>query len=96
MVTVNNGVKFSTRENPNFVELLGLSTDEKGTTIKGCEIGLNSLFLELDTGDFYYFTENKTWVKVGETEATTNTVVNAVAPTMAKTVNEVTTNEVGE
>ena len=38
----------------------GKSTDSKPTT--GVE--LNALFLELDTGDFYYFT-GETWAKVG-------------------------------
>lgn len=37
----------------------GLSTDTKPT---GCAV--NSLFLELDTGDFYYF-NGSTWEKVG-------------------------------
>lgn len=37
----------------------GLSTDTKPT-----ECAVNSLFLELDTGDFYYFT-GSTWEKVG-------------------------------
>lgn len=40
-------------------EYKGLSTDQKPL---GCAI--NSLFLELDTGDFYYFT-GATWMKVG-------------------------------
>lgn len=38
----------------------GLSTDTKPTENVGC----NSLFLELDTGDFYYF-NGKTWNMVG-------------------------------
>lgn len=37
----------------------GLSTDTKPTN---CAV--NSLFLELDTGDFYYYT-GETWEKVG-------------------------------
>lgn len=36
-----------------------LSTDSKPTTC-----GVNSLFLELDTGDVYYFT-GEDWSKVG-------------------------------
>lgn len=40
-------------------EYKGLSTDDKPTTA-----GINSLFLELDTGDFYYF-DGETWAKVG-------------------------------
>ena len=41
------------------VEFKGLSTDDKPT-----DCGVNSLFLELDTGDFYYFTGDS-WAKVG-------------------------------
>lgn len=45
-------------------DLKGLSSDEKPTEIGGKPIQDNSLFLELDTGDFYYF-NNGTWSKVG-------------------------------
>lgn len=41
----------------------GLSTDPKPENPKH-KVGVNSLFLELDTGDFYYFT-GETWEKVG-------------------------------
>jgi len=40
-------------------ELMGLSTDEKPMGVSE-----NMLFLELDTGDFYYF-DGEDWVKVG-------------------------------
>lgn len=40
-------------------EYKGLSTD-----IKPTNCAVNSLFLELDTGDFYYF-NGTTWAKVG-------------------------------
>lgn len=40
-------------------EYLGISTDSKPTNCSA-----NSLFLELDTGDVYYFT-GETWAKVG-------------------------------
>ena len=40
--------------------LKGESTDEKPTT----NIEVNTLFLELDTGDFYYF-DGTDWLKVG-------------------------------
>lgn len=43
-----------------YVELKGTSKDTKPTT----NIGINSLFLELDTGDFYYF-DGSEWAKVG-------------------------------
>ena len=39
----------------------GLSTDEKPTE----GVAINSLFLELDTGDFYYF-DGENWSEVGE------------------------------
>ena len=45
--------------------LAGLSTDTKPTEVHGFPVGLNSLFLELDTGDFYYF-DGTDWTKVGE------------------------------
>lgn len=38
---------------------LGLSTDEKPT-----DAAVNSLFLEVDTGDFYYY-DGTDWAKVG-------------------------------
>lgn len=41
-------------------EYMGLSSDTKPTTA----VATNSLFLELDTGDFYYF-NGTTWAKVG-------------------------------
>ena len=43
----------------------GESTDNpKPTDWDGKDIGVASLFLELDTGDFYYF-DGTTWSKVG-------------------------------
>lgn len=45
---------------PNDKELKGLSTDTKPTE----NVAVNSLFWELDTGDFYYF-NGETWAKVG-------------------------------
>lgn len=45
-------------------EFCGLSTDEKPTEVGGKPIEANSLFLELDTGDFYYF-DGEDWQKVG-------------------------------
>lgn len=53
MITINNCMQDG--EN----EYKGLSTDTKPTN---CAV--NSLFLELDTGDFYYF-DGTTWAKVG-------------------------------
>lgn len=57
-VTDRDNVKHFPR-NRNRCDLIGLSTDEKPT-----DVWANSLFLELDTGDFYYFT-GETWAKVG-------------------------------
>ena len=63
MITVNGmmGREGGTTE----FELKGLSTDEKPTDeVNGRKIGVNSVFLELDTGDLYYFT-GAAWAKVG-------------------------------
>ena len=43
----------------NEYEYKGLSTDTKPT-----DCGVNSIFLELDTGDFYYF-DGTNWLKIG-------------------------------
>ena len=44
------------------IDLLGLSTDSKPEDALP-----NTLYLELDTGDFYYFdAESEKWAKVGE------------------------------
>ncbi|MBQ1502366.1 MAG: hypothetical protein IIZ35_00025 [Clostridia bacterium] len=61
MVTVSSETRHQTGD-PT-VELCGLSTDTKPTS----GIAVNSLFLELNTGDFYYFT-GETWAKVGGAE----------------------------
>lgn len=45
--------------NGSRANLVGLSTDEKPTNVE-----VNVMFLELDTGDFYYF-NGVTWQKVG-------------------------------
>ena len=45
--------------NGSAANLLGYSTDEKPTDVE-----INTLFLELDTGDFYYF-NGTAWAKVG-------------------------------
>lgn len=64
MITVNSAVKFSDRKQPNDMELKGLSTDVKPTTINGNRVGVNSLFLELDTLKVYYF-DGQTWKEAG-------------------------------
>ena len=43
--------------------LVGLSTDTKPETAE-----VNTLFLEVDTGDFYYFGADEEWHKVGGDE----------------------------
>lgn len=45
--------------NGSSLDLLGLSTDTKPD-----DAAVNTLFLELDTGDFYYF-DGEAWAKVG-------------------------------
>ena len=44
--------------NGSCADYRGLSTDDKTT-----EAAENALFLEVDTGDFYYFTDG-TWAKI--------------------------------
>lgn len=62
MVTISN-IKNPTAGGDNNAmdyDFKGLSTDTKPTD----GVGVNSMFLELDTGDFYYF-DNGEWQKVG-------------------------------
>lgn len=47
-------------KNGQTADLMGLSTDTKPTE----DIATNTLFLELDTGDYFYF-DGTTWAKVG-------------------------------
>jgi hypothetical protein len=47
------------------VELRGLSTDEKPTTIKGAVVDNGSTFIEIDTGKLYmYDLEHQTWEEI--------------------------------
>lgn len=55
MVTIQRGA--------NDYQIKGLSTDTKPTA----GIAVNSLFLELDTGEFYYF-DGEGWQIVGGSE----------------------------
>ena len=48
----------------NRFDFMGLSTDTKPTNTEQFPMDTNSLFLELDTGDIYYYT-GSTWSKVG-------------------------------
>ena len=62
MVTVNKRINPGREDGSLMItELIGLSADEKPT---GENIGLYSLFLELDTGDMYYF-DGSAWQQVG-------------------------------
>ncbi len=54
MVTVNKKIALNT--GTATFELMGLSTDTKPTgTFSGYNVGVNSVYLELDTGNLYYF-----------------------------------------
>lgn len=61
MVTINTTIRsyFNGVKLVHEVEYKGLSTDTKPT-----DCAVNSLFLELDTGDLYYF-DGSAWAKVG-------------------------------
>lgn len=62
-VTITRKLNSEFGEDAEF-ELAGLSTDTKPTEVHHFPVGVNSLFLELDTGDFYYF-DGENWQKVG-------------------------------
>ena len=50
-----------------YYEFAGLHTDEKQTA----NVATGSTFLEVDTGDVYFFDgENSTWIKAGGSTAT--------------------------
>ena len=72
MVTIYKVVKANINNAGKFlVELRGLADDEKPTTINGGAIINGSEFLEIDTGDLYYFNEDDTeWVKPTPAEVT--------------------------
>ena len=55
MITVNSQRKVIGTDRYCY-DLKGLSTDEKPSEIYGIKIVENSFFLEMDTGDLYYFT----------------------------------------
>ena len=59
MITIKNAYD----RGLNQKDYMGLSTDVKPTETAG----VNSLFLELDTGDFYYF-DGTSWNKIGGSE----------------------------
>lgn len=54
--------KISSEGNLALVELRGLSTDEKPTEINRKKIDNGSVFIEIDTGNiFFYDLENEEW-----------------------------------
>lgn len=62
-VTITRMLNSEFNEGTEF-ELAGLSTDEKPTEVHGFPVGINSLFLELNTGKFYYY-DGSDWTEVG-------------------------------
>lgn len=67
MWTISNIKNATAGGDNNYMEydFKGLSTDEKPKNPR-YKVGANSIFLELDTGDFYYFDiDANDWVKVG-------------------------------
>lgn len=63
MVTIYNVKKSSIEDGGKFlVELRGLSTDEKPTTLNGGAIENGSSFIEIDSGDIYlYDLDDEEW-----------------------------------
>lgn len=76
MVTIYNIKKSEMINHPNgevfyLLELRGLSTDVKPTTIKNGTIENGSSFTEIDTGDKYlYDLESKKWNNITNPEET--------------------------
>lgn len=66
MITVHKLDKsVSNKEGEAFVELRGLSTDEKPTTVDGAAVGNGSIFIEIDTQKLaFYDGENEEWKEV--------------------------------
>lgn len=49
----------------DYMEIRGLSTDEKPLTIKNKEISNGSIFIEIDTGKIFLFdAQNKLWKEI--------------------------------
>lgn len=75
MVTIYNVKKSDMRNHPNgevyyLLELRGLSTDEKPTTIENGTIENGSVFIEIDTGDVYlYDLDNEEWININGEES---------------------------
>lgn len=71
MITVHGMKKVTDGGEPYDFELIGLSTDTKPSTINGYDIGVNSYFLEADTGDFYYLSNKPTEEIIAPSESLT-------------------------
>lgn len=63
MVTLTNRTNIDGDGHYHY-EFAGLSTDTKPTEYGGKPIETNSIFLELDTGSFYYF-DGSEWQTIG-------------------------------
>ena len=62
MITIFRKNQTSTTGNDREIELRGISTDEKPTTIDGKDIANGTVFIEIDTGKLYMFDkENEQW-----------------------------------
>lgn len=67
MITISKQdyTRNDTNKNTVMVELRGLSTDEKPTTIDDVNIANGSIFIEINTGKlFMYDLENQQWQEV--------------------------------
>lgn len=62
MITIYEHKYSTDKDNTMKVELRGLSTDTKPTTLGGKTIENGSVFIEIDTGKMYmYDLENEQW-----------------------------------
>lgn len=67
MITIakTEKIKLGLRNKVMLVELRGLSTDAKPDKINGQDIENGSTFIEIDTGNIYFYDfDNKQWKKV--------------------------------
>ena len=67
MVTISSTEKIEIQPDEYLilVEMRGLSTDNKPTEYKGKKIENGSTFIEIDTGNIYFYDlENEQWKKV--------------------------------
>ena len=94
MVTIYNIKKSEMLNHPNgevfyLLELRGLSTDEKPTTIENGTIENGSVFIEIDTQEvFIYDGENETWLPEAETQDDSNNNINNTRELNTININE--------